>query len=152
MWVETLQHAAVLSLVDALKTNTSLKDMRLRWSPTRPDCTLKLMAKIFKVSNLKRILLRVHMAHDAHTVSSEEEVEEWLQCVKVGVKKLILSMEDNCHLETLILEIFTHSLESSSSSTIKLETRTSLEAAVASTNSVRSEKSYRALDFSCGII
>ena len=113
--------AVVLSLVDALKTNTLLKDMRLEWSSTRPDYTLKLMAEIFKWSNLKRIFLRVHMAHDAPTVSSEEEVEEWLQCVKVGGKELILSMEGNRHLETLFLKIFSKQSSSLQLSAINLK-------------------------------
>ena len=75
---DTTTNAVVLSLVDALKTNTSLKDMKLEWSSTRPDYALKLMAEVFKWSNLKRISLTVHMAHDAPTgtVSSEEEIEE----------------------------------------------------------------------------
>ena len=54
--------------------------MKLEWSSTRPDYAyaLKLMAEVFKWSNLKRISLTVHMAHDAPTgtVSSEEEIEE----------------------------------------------------------------------------
>ena len=88
----------------------------------------------------------------APRVSSEEEVEEWLQCVKVGGRKLILLMEDNHHLETLDLEVFSTFLESSSLFAINSETRTSLEAAVASVNAVRRDKSYCALNFSCNIM
>ena len=146
---DTTTDAAVLSLVDALKANISLKDMALQWSSTCPDYTLKLMAKVFKESNLKRISLSMHMAS---RVSSEEEVEEWLQCVKVGGRKLILLMEDNRHLETLDLEVSSTFLESSSLFAINSETRTSLEAAVASINTVRRDKSYCALNFSCNIM
>ena len=146
---DTTTDVAVLSLVDALKTNTSLKDMSLRWSSTRPVYTLKIMAKSFKGTNLKTIFLGMNMAHNTPTVSSEEEVEKWYHCVEKGGKELILSMEDNCHLETLHLEFFSALLESSSLSAIRLETRTSLEKAVASLNSVRTKKSYCVLNFSC---
>ena len=143
--------AAMLSLVDALKMNTSLKHMTLQWSSTHPDYTLKLMAKIFKETKLKRIVLGMKMAHNSPRVSSEEEVdlEEWLQHVEVGGKELILSMEDNRHLETLHLEAISTYLESSSLSAVRLKTHTSREAAVASLNSVRSEKRYCALKVSC---
>ena len=82
---------------------------------------------------------------------SSDEVIEWYQQVEVGGKEIILSVEDNRHLETLHLSSFSTFLESSSLSAVKLETRTSLEAVVASVNSVRSEKSYCALKFSCTI-
>ena len=137
---DTITDAAVLSLVDALKTNTSLTDMSLQWSSTHPDYTLKLMAEIFKDIMLNTISLYI-MVHDALTVSSEEEVVEWIQRVEVGAKELILSLEDNCHLELLRLELFSNCfLESSSLSAVRLQTRISLKTAVASVNSVRSEK------------
>ena len=91
------------------------------------------------------------MVYNAPTLRSEEEVEEWYRCVEVGGKELILSMKDNRHLETLHLEFFSTFLESSSLSAIRSETHASLEAAVASVNSVRSEKSYCLLYFSCNI-
>ena len=143
--------AAVLSLVDALKMNSSLKHMTLQWSSIHPNYTLKLMAEIFKKTKLKRIVLGIKMAHNSPRVSLEEEVdpEEWLKRVEVGGKELILSMEDNRHLETLHLEAISTYLESSSLSAVRLKTRTSLEAAVASLNSVRSEKRYYALKVSC---
>ena len=149
-WLEvggdTIRDAAVLLLVDALKTNTSLEGVRLHWSSTHPDYTLKLMAEIFKESNLKSIYLGLYMACSRHTTSSKEEVEEWLQQIKVKGKELIMSLEDNRHLIALGLDIFSRS----SLSAVELEaTRTSLEAAVASVNSARSEKSYCALKFSC---
>ena len=152
----TTTDAAVLSLVDALKTNTSLKDMSLVWSSNHPDYTLKLMAEVFKETtcNLKRIFICMNMALNVptSTASSEEEVIEWLQRVEVGGKEVILSVEDNRRLKTLHLNLPSATfLESSSLSAAKLETRTSLEALVASVNSVRSEKSYCALKFSCTI-
>ena len=143
----------MLSLVDALKTNNSLKDLTLEWLLTHPDYTLKLMAEVFKETNLKRIFFCMNMALNVPTgsVSSEEEVIEWLQRVEVGGKELIMSVEDSRHLKTLHLSLFSNFLESSSLSVVKLETCTSLEAVVASVNSVRSEKSYCALNFSCTI-
>ena len=146
-WLEvggdTIRDAAVLLLVDALKTNTSLEGVRLHWLSTHPDYTLKLMAEIFKESNLKSIYLGLYTAGNP-----EEEVKEWLQQIKVTGKELILSLEDNRHLITLGLDIFSRS----SLSAVELEaTRTSLEAVVASVNSARSEKSYCALKFSCTI-
>ena len=150
---DTTTDAAVLSLVDALKTNTSLKNMDLQWSSTHPDYTLKLMVDVFKETNLKRVSLGINMVHlPINTVSLGEQVEEWYQRVEVGGKELILSMGDNHHLETLYLKFFTRLLVSSSFSALRLETRTSLEAAVASINSVRSEKGYSALNFSCNIL
>ena len=141
--------AAVLSLVDALKTNTSLKDIRLEWSSVHPDYTLKLMAEIFKRTSLKKITLCMRKFHSPFVSSGVEELKEWLHHVEVRGKELILSMEDNRHLETLNLEFnavinfFVKSL-----SALTLETRTALESAVASVNRARSKKSYCALNFS----
>ena len=96
---DTTTDAAVLSLVDTLKTNTSLKDMTLHWSSTHPDYTLKLMAEIFKDIKLKTIYLYI-MLHNALTVSLEE-VEEWLQHIKVEERNLY------CHWKTIVtLKLF----------------------------------------------
>ena len=53
--------------------------------------------------------------------STEEEVIEWLQQVEVGGKELMLLVEDNRHLKTLRLSLFSTFLESSSLSAVKLE-------------------------------
>ena len=106
------------------------------------------MTEVFKESNLQRIYLGLYMAHNTHTQHSEEEVEEWLQQIEVRGKELILSLEDNRHLIILCLNIFLRS----SLSADKLEkARTSLEAAVASVNSLRSKKRCRALNIYCDI-
>ena len=65
------------------------------------------------------------LVSNAHTVSSEE-LKDKLLCVE---KVLILSMEDNHKLETLHLVFFSSAFLESSSA-VKSETRTSLEAAV----------------------
>ena len=155
VWLEvggdTTTDAAVLSLVDALKKNTSLEVINLRWSTTHPDYTLKSMGDIFKVSNLRMIFLDMRMLHNAPAVNTEEEVVVWLQLIKAGGKELILSLEDNGHLRSLSLHIkvIKEYASRSSLSALRLEIRTSLEAAVASVNSVRNEESYCALKFFC---
>ena len=79
----------MLSLVDALNTNASLKDMSLTWSSTHPDYTLKLMAEVFKETSLKGIFLCMNMALNVptSTLSSEEEVIECMVTASRGRRK-----------------------------------------------------------------
>ena len=87
---DTATDEAALSLAAALTTTTSMEVMRLSWTSTRPDTTLKKMAKRIKKSTLRELDLDIYMPQ----VSVENE-REWYRRVEVGGKKFILSLKDS---------------------------------------------------------
>ena len=94
---------AALSLGAALTTNTSMKVMRLGWTSTHPDTTLKKMAECIKKSTLKQLTLTIDIPHAfGEPRVSLEEAREWLHRLEVGGKEFILSLEDSC-LEMFLL-------------------------------------------------
>ena len=122
-----------MSLATALTTNTSMENMKLGWTSTHPDTTLKKMAECVKKSTLRELKLGIVTPQplDEPRVSLEE-AREWYQHLEVGgIKEFILSLEDSC-LESFSLTHF--NLESSS---IKAQIHMSLEEAAASVNSTR---------------
>ena len=121
---------AALSLAAALTANTSMEVMKLGWTSTNPDTTLKKMGECIKKSTLRKLRLYIDIPEplDEPQVSLEEE-RLWLNCVEAGGKEFILSMEDSR------LEIFSLSHYNSKLS-LQLS-QIALEGAAASVNSTR---------------
>ena len=71
----------------------------LYWSSTYPDSTLKKIGECVSKITLRTLMLVMNMPSGEVPVV-EERSKEWLQCVEVGGKELIQSLEDS-HLQTL---------------------------------------------------
>ena len=100
---ETATDKGVLSLAAALTANSSMEHLRLYWSSTHPDSTLKKIEECVRKSTLRKLNLRMNMP-SGEALVAEERAKEWLQCVEVGGKELVQSLEDS-HLEKCNLEI-----------------------------------------------
>ena len=131
---------AALSLAAALTANTSMEVMKLGWTSTNPDTTLKKMGEWIKKSTLRKLRLYIDMPEplDEPQVSLEEE-RLWLNCVEAGGKEFILSMEDSR------LEIFSLSHYNSKLS-LQLS-QIALEGAAASVNSTRKMNNLPEIEF-----
>ena len=92
-----------LSLAAALTANSSMKHLELYWSSTHPDSTLKKIGEYLRTSMLNRLDLVMNMQRSGGAPVTEERamVQEWLQCVEVGGKELIQSLEDSHHYRNL---------------------------------------------------
>ena len=101
--INILTDKAALSLAAALKTNTSMNVMKLGWTFTHPDTTLKKMAEFIKESTLRELKLEIDAPHPlGEPQVSLEEAREWCRCLEVGGKEFILSLEDS-RLEIFLL-------------------------------------------------
>ena len=89
-----------LSLAAALTANSSMEHLELYWSSTHPDSTLKKIGEYLRTSKLNRLDLVMNMPSGEAPVA-EERAKEWLQCVEVGGKELIQSLEDSHHYSNL---------------------------------------------------
>ena len=101
---EAIKDEGALSLAAALTANSSMEHLRLYWSSTHPDSTLKKIGECVKKSTLRTLELVIIMPSGEAPVT-EERAKEWLQCVEVGGKKLIHSLEDS-HFELLNLMFY----------------------------------------------
>ena len=72
---------AALSLAAALTTNTSMVNIRMGWSSTHPDTTLKKVAEYVRKSTLRKLALTMIRPFGEPRMSVEEEIE-WLLQVK----------------------------------------------------------------------
>ena len=95
--IDTATDKAALSLVAALTTNTSMKVMKLGWTSTHPDTTLKNMAERFKKNTLRELEIEILKPKPSagQPQVSEEKTRQWLKYVRVGGKEFILSLEDS---------------------------------------------------------
>ena len=98
---ETITDEGALSLAAALTANSSMVHLRLYWSTTHPDSTLKKIGECVSKSTLRELHL-VMIMPSGETPVAEERAKEWLQCVEVGGKELVESLEDS-HLQELCL-------------------------------------------------
>ena len=95
---ETITDEGALSLAAALTANSSLEYLELHWSSTHPDSTLKNIGVCVSKSTLRKLHLEMNMPASGEAPVTEERAKEWLQCVEVGGKELIQSLEDS-HLD-----------------------------------------------------
>ena len=134
---------AALSLAAALATNTSMERMKLAWTSTHPDTTLKKMAECIKKSTLRELKLMIVTPQPlGEPRLSLEETREWYRHVEVGGKEFILSLEDSC-LESLFL--LTHCNLEYSTHDLKSELQMSLERAATSVNLKRKTNNLKIL-------
>ena len=127
-----------LSLAAALTANTSMEYLRLYLSFIHLD---KRIGEFICKSTLKNLCLEMIMPSN----EAPERVKEWLQCVEVGGKELVQSLE-NSHLQTLdlLLDFTTrpyfkeHQLDQS---------RQVLDATAATVNTARRQNGLCDIDF-----
>ena len=136
---------AALSLAATLTKNTSMEDMKLSWTSTCPDATLKTMAECIKKSTLRELKLRIVTPQQLREPQvSLEEAGEWYQRLEVGGKEFILSLEDSC-LESLFL-VTDYNLESSIHD-LKSQIQMSLKRAATSVNLKRKMNDLPKIEF-----
>ena len=128
---------AALSLAAALfTTSTSMKVMKLSWTSTLPDITLKKMGECIKksASTLRELELNIDAPQPlGEPQVSVMEAREWYRRVEIGGGDFILSLE-NCRLKNFSL---THYNLMSSIHDLKSQVRMSLEEATTSVNLTR---------------
>ena len=141
--IDIVTDKAALSLAAAPTTNTSMMVMKLSWTSTNPDITLKKAAEFIKKSTLRELELDVVTPQPLGKPQvSLEGAREWYWCVEVGGKEFILSLEDS-HLESFSI---THNKRSSVRH-LKLQLQKSLKAA-ASVNMTRKMNYLSEIKFS----
>ena len=139
---------AALSLAAALTTNTSMKYIRMWWSSTHPDTTLKKVAEYVRKSTLRKLALYMIRPFGEPRMSVEEVIE-WLQQVAVGGKEFFLSLEDShAHLESFSLELV---IFESSVRDLQSQVRMSLDGAATSVNMTRKMNNLPEIKFSISI-
>ena len=129
-----------LSLAAALTANSSMEYLKLIWSSTHPDSTLKNIGECVSKNTLRELKLIIDMPSGEAPVA-EERAKEWLQCVEVGGKKLIQSLEDS-HLQKLYLALLftTRSYFKEHHSHQLDQSRQALRATAATVNTARRQK------------
>ena len=111
----------------------------LYWSSTHPDSTLKNIVECVSKSTLRELELRMYMPSGEAPVA-EERAKEWLQCVEVGGKELIQSLEDSHLLMVyLALDYTTRSKLCQQLHQID-QSRQALDATAATVNTARRQK------------
>ena len=141
---------AALSLGAALMTNTSMEDMKLSWTSTHPDTTLKKMAECVKKSTLKELELVIVTPQPLGKPRvCLEEASEWYRCLEVGGKEFILSLEDS-RLENFLL-IIKHYNFNLTLICLKFEVCLSLKGAATSVNTTRKMNYLPEIKFSIRI-
>ena len=139
---------AALSLAAALTTNTSMKYIRMWWSSTHPDTTLKKVAEYVRKSTLRKFALYRMIRPSGEPRMSEKEIIEWLQQVEVGGKEFILSLKDShAHLESFSLHLF---IFKSSVLDLQSQVHMSLEGAATSVNMTRKMNNLPEIKFIIG--
>ena len=111
---KTTTDNGALLLANALTVNRSMDHLTLYWSSTCPDSTLKKIRKYVKMSTLEQLILKINMPSATASAprankwplppAAKERAKEWLQCVEVGGKELIQSLEDSQLFQKLFLK------------------------------------------------
>ena len=136
---------ALSSLAAALTANSSMKRLNLYWSSTHPDSTLKKIGECVRNKpKLYELELIMNMPLGKAPVA-EERAKEWLQCVEVGGKELIQSLEDSHHYSNLrdlrfLLDSRTKAYMSNQYSRIFKQSIRALRATAAAVNTAREQK------------
>ena len=143
---ETITDEGVLSLVAALTANSSIEYLSLSWSSTHPDSTLKNIGECVSKSTVRILELVINMPSGEAPVA-EERAKEWLQCVEVGGKELVQSLEVS-HLQTLylLLDYKTHSKLRQQSHQLD-QLRQALDATAETVNTARKQKGLPVIYF-----
>ena len=91
----TVTDEGAVLLSSALTTNHSMEYLELDWSCTHPDSTLKEIGECVRKSTLRILKLRIFRSQPSGAALTVDQVKEWLQCVEVGGKEIIQSLEDS---------------------------------------------------------
>ena len=145
---ETTTDEEALSLAAAFTANSSIEDLRLYWLSTHPDSTLKKIGECVRKSTLRELDLVMDIPSGEAPVA-EERANEWLQCVEVGGKEFVQSLEDS-HLQTLYLALDyrTHSQLHRHINSHQLDqSRQALKATATTVNTARRQKGLPDIDF-----
>ena len=146
----TITDEGALSLAAALNVNSSMKHLRLYWSSTHPDSTLKKIGEYVRTSKLNRLDLVMNMPSGEAPVA-EERAKEWLQCVEVGGKELMQSLEDSRYYSYLqnLRFLFDHQTKTYMESQYRMIFNQSIEAlrtTATAVNTARKQKGLRCVD------
>ena len=133
----------VLLLSSAIR-NRAMECLKLCWSSTQPDRTLKEIGESARRSKLK--ILELMQQIPPSYAGTVEKAKEWLQCVEVGGKNLIQSQEDS-QLQTLHLEIYVNMPHESDITLYLKQVYQALEATAATVNTARQEKGLPHIEF-----
>ena len=139
-----------LSLAAALTANSSMDHLKLYWSSTHPDSTLKKIGEYLRTSMLYRLDLVMNMPSGGAPVA-EERAKEWLQCVEVGGKELIQSLEDSHHYSNLqhlrfLLDSQTETYMKNRCKMIFKQSIEALRATVTAVNTARKQRRLPSVD------
>ena len=105
---DTVTDEGAVLLSSSLTTNHSMKYLVLDWSCTHPDSILKEIGECVRKSTLRTLTMFILRSQPSGEAPTVEQVKEWLQCVKVGGKELIQSLEDS-QLQTVTLYLYKRS-------------------------------------------
>ena len=94
---ETVSDQGAVYLLSSALTTDSRLIVYLIWSCIHPDSTLKEISKCVRNSKLTKLKLQMYRPQPSGEAETVEQVKEWLKCVEVGGKELMLSLE-NCRL------------------------------------------------------
>ena len=143
----TITDEGALSLAAALTANSSMEYLRLSWSSTHPDSTLKKIGEYVRTSMFYSIELVMNMPSGEAPVT-EERAKKWLQCVVVGGKELIQSLEDSINLRDLriLLDDQTETYTGRQYKKILDQYIRALRATAAVVNTARKQKGLRHID------
>ena len=75
---KTTTDEGALSLAAALTANSSMEYLKLYWSSTHPDSTLKKIGEYLRTSMLNRLELVMNMPRSGGAPLAEERAKEWL--------------------------------------------------------------------------
>ena len=140
---DSVTDMGLVPLLEVLPQQHSLKKMRLHWSLSHPDESLKKIGECVGKSTLERLRL----FPCSPLLQSKEAVKEWVQSVVVGGNSLICSLQYSQVTWLLIGISFRNSSFSIDKDGIQVQLRSSLQETVTFVNLERERESIPFIDF-----
>ena len=140
---DSVTDTGLVPLLELLPRLHSLEMLKLYWSLSHPDESLKKMGECVGRSTLKQLILFPY----SPSFQSEEAVKEWVQIVVVGGNSLIRSLECSQVVTLWICIYFKNISCSIDEDGILAQVRSSFQETVTSVNLEREKKSICALYF-----
>ena len=129
----------VLLLSSAIR-HCSMERLRLEWSCTDPDNTLKEIGESIRRSKLRELRLSIFLEPQSQVKPDMSNAKKWLECVEIGGKDLIQSQE-NSLLQTLVLNI------DSNIKPLLEQVQQTLKVTAATVNTARQQKGLSHIQF-----
>ena len=127
----------LVPLLEALPRLHSLKELRLVWTLSHPDESLKMIGECVGRSRMGQLELYFF----SPSLQSEEAVKEWLQGIVVGGNSLVHSLK-SCQVTELTIVVILHKISFLiDRNDVKAQLDSSLQKSVTSTNSERRKNS-----------